>query len=459
MRLDRCSLGLMAVVAIAATPPPADAQGFGLNEIGTCAMARGFAATGAPCADASVLFWNPAAATTLPGITLYAGAAAVALNGDFTADFTARQYDADVPTEVPPHVFLNYARDRLALGVGAYVPYGLTSQWTDSFPGRFAALKASLATVYVQPNIAYQVVPGRVSVGGGPIIGYSDVELRQALDLSTAPTGTGVTFGQLGIAPGTEFGRAKLEGDAFGYGFHVGVHIQATSHLQIGARYLSEIKFSYDDADATFTQTPTNLVLNANLQPPLTVGTPVDPILAGQFTGSGALTSQKVKTEIKHPSQLAIGAGYTYEGTTVSLDYQLIGWSSFDRLPVNFEKAPDRSLIEDYKNAWAIRSGLQHVFQNGLALRGGISFAKTPAPPETVTPLLPDQDRSNYSLGVGIPFGSQLGLDIGFLAVDTQGRRGRIVERTSADQTAAELNSGFYRLNAYVYSASLKARF
>jgi long-chain fatty acid transport protein len=126
---------------------------------------------------------------------------------------------------------------------------------------------------------------------------------------------------------------------------------------------------------------------------------------------------------------------------------------------VTFEKAPDRSLIEDYKNAWAIRSGLQHVFQNGLALRGGISFAKTPAPPETVTPLLPDQDRSNYSLGVGIPFGSQLGLDIGFLAVDTQGRRGRIVERTSADQTAAELNSGFYRLNAYVYSASLKARF
>ena len=43
---------------------------------------------------------------------------------------------------------------KLSYGLGFYVPYGLTSQWSDSFPGRFQAKKASIATMYFQPNCA-----------------------------------------------------------------------------------------------------------------------------------------------------------------------------------------------------------------------------------------------------------------------------------------------------------------
>src|SRR5215210_1638776 len=50
------------------------AQGFGLNDVGTCAVARGYSATGAPCLDGSVIYWNPAAATRLKRFTVYAGA-------------------------------------------------------------------------------------------------------------------------------------------------------------------------------------------------------------------------------------------------------------------------------------------------------------------------------------------------------------------------------------------------
>ena len=45
----------------------------------------------------------------------------------------------------------------LAYGIGLYVPFGLTSQWGEEFPGRFAAQKASLKTLYVQPNVAFQL--------------------------------------------------------------------------------------------------------------------------------------------------------------------------------------------------------------------------------------------------------------------------------------------------------------
>ena len=43
--------------------------------------------------------------------------------------------------------------------------------------------------------------------------------------------------------------------------------------------------------------------------------------------------------------------------------------------------------------------------------------------------------------------------------METQGRRGRVIERTADSQTAAQLNGGWYTLNANVFSLSLKAQF
>jgi len=150
----------------------ARAQGFQLNEIGSCAVARGQAVTASPCKDPSVIYWNPAAAASLEGWSIYAGDAAVIVGGGFTADTSRRVFDGNVPVSVPPHVFVNYGSrdDRWAAGLGVYVPYGLTSQWHNDFPGRFEALKASLTTVYIQPNVAWRFAPNW-QVGGGPVIG------------------------------------------------------------------------------------------------------------------------------------------------------------------------------------------------------------------------------------------------------------------------------------------------
>lgn len=463
-------LGLRGCLALAATlalPATGLGQGFGLNEIGSCAVGRGQAVTGAPCQDASAIYWNPAATVGQRGFGIYGGAAIVALGGAFTADTTGVRYPGDAPTEVPPHFFINYGAGRVAAGLGVYVPYGLTSQWRDDFPGRFSAQRASLATVYIQPNVAIELVPGRLSIGGGPVIGRSTVELVQALDLSQQLVAPGVTFAQAGVAPGTEFGRATLQGDAFAYGFHVGLQARLTPTLQLGARYLSQLSFRYDDARATFKQTPTGLViadttgLSSALggAPP---GTSYDALLAGQFTGSGALTSQGVRTRIDHPAQAAVGLGFTgIANTTLSADLVWVNWSAFGELPVTFTgpaAANSRTLIEDYRDSWSVRTGVERRFDSVVG-RAGFSFVRTPAPDVTVTPLLPDMNRFNYTLGVGIPFARWFALDASYLRVETQGRRGRIVERTSRSQAAAELNGGFYELDANILSVSLKANF
>lgn len=465
-RLSRC-LVLAALVA----PAAVEAQGFGINEVGSCAVARGFAVTSVPCNDASEIYWNPAATTGLQGWGLYVGAAAIQVNGGFNADSTGKSYPGDVPVKFPPHAFLNYTPKgaKWAVGIGSYVPYGLVSQWKPDFPGRFESQKASLLSDYIQPNFAYRFAPGW-SVGGGPVFGISSVELRQAIDLAAVPAGAGLTFGQLGIPTGTQFATANLSGTGTAWGFNVGVHGKFGADWQVGARYLSKMKFKYKNADVEFTQQLTGLTLAGSNPLGFPAGTPVDAIVASGFApGQPFSSGQHVNTEIDHPAQLQAGVGYTgFTNTTISVDYAWIDYKSFNTLDVKFDGPADaaglsRTLLENYTGSSSVRFGLEHAFAAGFRGRVGFDWIDSPAPDVTVTPLLPDMNRRNYSLGIGLPVGASYTLDASFLHVDTSGRRGRIVERTDgspqASETAAQLNSGFYTLNANVLSLSLKVNF
>ena len=219
-----------------------------------------------------------------------------------------------------------------------------------------------------------------------------------------------------------------------------------------------------------FTQQLTNLVLAGSNPLQLPAGTPLDALLTPQFSPGAPLSSgQHVNTEIDHPAQLQAGIGYTgFTNTTISVDYAWIDYSVFDTLGVNFvgpanDAGLSHTLIEDYKSSSSIRIGVEHAFAAGFRGRVGFDWIGSPAPDVTVTPLLPDTDRRNYTIGIGLPLGASYTLDAAYLHVDTSGRRGRLVSRTigspSATETADELNSGFYTLNANVFSLSLKVNF
>ncbi|MEP6492936.1 MAG: outer membrane protein transport protein [bacterium] len=450
-------------------PCALSAQAFGLNEIGSCAVARGYAVTASPCRDASAVYWNPAAITSLSGWSISAGAAAISIKAAFLQDTTHRKWDADVPTKVIPHGFISYhsPTSKAAYGLGFYVPYGLTSQWTTDFPGRFLAQKAALATFYIQPTFAWQLTP-KWSIGGGPVIGHSSVELIQAVDLSDQLTAaTGPTFGQLGIARGTEFAQVKLNGSAMAYGAQIAISGQPTPEWSLGARFLTPLEFKYDDADAVFTQTPTNLVIGGDLTPPFSKGTPIDLLVAGQFKTGGALVNQKVATKITHPAQVQAGIAYSgYRNWLLEGDYAWIGWKRFDVLPVTFAgpaSANSRQILEGYNNSSSIRLGVEYTIPtDGWKLRAGYVGVASAAPPETVTPLLPEQDRSYYTVGAGIPFMKTWSLDASYARIATPGARGRIVDRTTklnTTATADQMNTGVYTLSANVFSFTLKANF
>jgi long-chain fatty acid transport protein len=304
----RRALRPLLALAVLLAPGVASAQGFGVNEIGSCAVARSYAVVGAPCADASTIFWNPAFAATLRGWSVLGGIALIDLSGDFERDTVDTEFETEAPVAPVPHLFVNYnAPDsRRSLGLGVYVPYGLTMEWGGDFPGRFQAQRASIATIYVQPNFGYRINDAW-AIGGGPIFAHSTVELKRSIDLSEQATGIpGVTFAQVGIPRRTEFARVDLEGRAIGLGGQIGVHGRLSPAWTVGARFMLPIWFEYD-GNARFSQVSTGLVLGGPLPPTIPAGTPIDPLVQGQFT-AGALVPQRVRTKIVHPAQVAAGA-------------------------------------------------------------------------------------------------------------------------------------------------------
>jgi long-chain fatty acid transport protein len=347
-----------------------------------------------------------------------------------------------------------------SIGLGVYVPYGLTSQWHDNFPGRFSALRASLQTIYIQPNFAFQV-NDHWSIGGGPIIGHSTVELIQAIDLSQQLAAPGIPFGLLGIAAETEFARARFHGSSNAIGYNVGVHGKF-GDWSVGARYLSRLAFKYSDADVTFAQVATNLTLPVNNPVNPATEIPIDALLAPKFSAGGPLVSQTGASRIEHPWQMQAGLGYNgLRRTRLSADIARLGWSAFRTLPIAFNgpaASESRALIEDYDDSWSYRFGAEHEFDSWTG-RLGYSYADSPAPDVTVTPLLPDMNRRNFSAGVSIPVTAMYKLDLGYVHVNTPGRRGRIAERSSASQNAEQLNTGAYSLSADVISATLNVTF
>jgi long-chain fatty acid transport protein len=474
MLLRRATRSLLWSAAAILVPALAGAQGFALNEIGSCAISRGFAATGGGCMDASLIFWNPAGLARLSGGSALLGASSIQLKGKFVRDTTGKEFEGEQPTAFVPNVFVNKQVDamgrKIALGAGLYVPYGLTSQWGDDFIGRFSSKKASLQSIYVQPNIAFNI-NNKWSIGGGPVYVKSNVELIQSIDLSTqvaVTTPTVVTFGNLGFAKGTEIGQVHIESGGHAFTGTVGIMGQINDRWTVGARYLGKATVKYRGAIAEFTQTPTGIVLPSTINAALVAGTQIDQLLAPQFAAGGALEpGQQAWTEITHPDQAQLGISYKdFHDWDVEFDYQWTGWKKFKELPVTFIRPSSntnglisRVLIEDYNNTSSFRVGGEHAFANKATVRLGVAGATQAAPEATVTPLLPEQSRSYFSLGGSYPLTSKVTLDGAYMNIQTPGRRGRTDERSSRTITAPQLNNGVYSLTAHILSLSLKASF
>src|SRR2546425_5774169 len=418
-----------ALFVFAGFPSLLGAQGFGIYEQGTCSMGRAGTGVAAPCADGSAIFFNPAGLAGVKGAHLTVGATLLDVQGGFTDDIFQNKTDLRDPLLAVPQAYLSYGlTPKAAVGVGLFAPYGLKTKWPTTFDGRFAGYDNDLASLYIQPTVAYQVTP-QLSIGGGFDIVLGKVELNQRLDLANAPLLiVPGTFGQFGIAPGTDFANAHLEATKTTIATHFGAIVKVNDQLSFGARFLTQAKFDYSGT-ASFTQVMTGLSVPADIvvTPTDTIhaGTPIDGLLGAPAAlggldlfnpSTGVFRSQPVTTTIRNPAMLTLGVAYKVaNGWTVLGDYQLTWWNSFDELDITFPQDASgllsRKLFERYDNTSGFRLGAEWEKDAKWTLRGGYLYHEGAAPAETVTPLLPEGDRNEFTGGGTAKLGSRARAD------------------------------------------------
>ncbi len=457
-------LSAATVLAAISSAPSARAQGFSVYEHDACAMARSGTAVAAPCNSASAVFFNPAG--VLGGTkawTLQGGITLIQPTGSFTDSATRTVTNLKKGTYPVPSGYLSHQfSSRFAAAIGVFAPYGLTTEWDPTFAGRYLAYKTTLASIYIQPTVAFELMPG-LQLGVGVDYVHSSAQVHRRLDASAQTetvSGTTITLAMLGVPPGTDFADVLFDVSGNGWGGHAGLLWKATERLTFGLRYMSQVKIDYT-GNATFTPVATGISLAAG-----------DPLLGGVLPGGTSLeqalflqggakiAKQGATTTVTMPDQLVAGLAFKVTpALTVMADWQFTDWKKFQDLALHLDVA-DTTLTEyeHYVSTNAFRAALEWQATSTVALRGGFLTHKGASPDQTVTPMLPEGQRFEGTVGAGIQLMPALRLDVAYQYIRQQDRRGRMTDPVGRDPLPTD-NTGLYKFSANLFGASLALAF
>ena len=202
---------------------------------------------------------------------------------------------------------------------------------------------------------------------------------------------------------------------------------------------------------------PTNLSLLVPL-PGLPVGTPIDKIVAPAFASGQALSSQTASTSLPLPDQFVFGLAFNATGhLKLFADYQYTHWALLDQITILNQVAPPTVLAEQFGDTHGLRVGAEYSLARAT-VRAGYDDHGPAAPPQSVTPLLPDADRHEFSGRRNHPDRSpRIGLDFAYMYIDQADRSGRTADGGLTPTTAT--NNGQYQYHANLFGASVVVRF
>ena len=361
----------IGLVALSATlvASDADAGGFNIYEMGARATALGGAFT-ATADDGSAMFYNPAGLAWLDEGWHVSGNLSLIMPKSkfvladgltrFTGNTEAETKDAVFP---PGGLYVSYRdNDEWAFGLGVFTPFGLGVEWDDpeNFPGRGIATNSQIQGFYVSPMVTWRPRPEfAVSVGGHAVLTHLLLERK--------------------IQGGTDLlvdlADFELEGSseiAFAPAF--GVMLRPDERLSFGINFKGGVTNSFEDQDATLT-------------------------FADPAAGARDL---KVSGDLDYPSILSTGVRFeTTERLALMADFVWFDWSVFDVVKLSFDDpAFDTTLEELYDDGYQWRFGAEYAWSDELRLMGGFVYDITPQSVSSMTPLLPDSNRRDYSLGL-----------------------------------------------------------
>lgn len=414
--------GLCAGLAMLLLADSGRAGGFSIYEQGANATALGSAMVARPW-DVTAAFYNPAglAMYGTPGQwRFYGGIVPVQSMGRFRgmnpspgADTKDKAVDKFF---FPFHLHGAYQiNENMAVGLAVATPFGLGTEWdnkNNQYSGRFRSIQADIQSVFITPSFSYKF-NDQFSFGAGIDYVYCKVYLERN-NPQTFFDGTNTIV--------YDVAKVKMDGtDNGSFGFNLGAYYKLNEKLSFGAHYKHKIKNDIKGT-AKFRQITTgNAVVDQRV-----TDTFNNPLFGGM--------KQDGNTSIEFPNMAVIGVAYKpIDKLVLDLDYCWVGWKVFKEVVLEFPQnqlTPTSTLEENYRNTYQIRFSAEYQATDKLALRCGYIYDHTPAPTETVNPLLPCADRHDIGLGVGYKLTETFYVDAAYMAVNFMERstKGRNVD-------------------------------
>lgn len=451
---------------------------FALQEQSGSALGNAFAGGAAAAEDVSTLWSNPAGLSRLASPQVAAAVHFVTPSFTFhdqasrPAQFQAlggTGGDAGSLNVIPNFYVAAPINRQWSVGIGVNAPFGLVTEYSGDWLGRFQAVKSDIKTINVNPGASWRV-SDTFAVGFGVNWQRIDAELTSRINYSAAfaqAAGQAAAAGLIspalagqivGLTPGLE-ANAKVEGDDNTWGWNVGFLWDVTPQTRIGAHYRSTMKYTVSGT-ASF-EYPALPAVPSPLAPvmQLLAGGVNSAICAGPgVPPAPGCTSTGVTAELKLPDTYNLSVfHHLTDRVDLMGDVQFTHWSTFKQLTfVRSSGTVLASTPENFSDTWRLSVGTTYRWTDAWSFRGGLAWDQSPVNTADRTPRLPDEDRFWIAIGAQYRFNRNLALDAGYSYIFL--RNAQIAQ--NAGSTAANgLIQGHYESNVNVLSAQITYSF
>jgi len=455
----------LLAVCIASASTVSQASSFQLIEQSASGQGTAYAGAAAIGEDASTIYFNPAGMTRLSGSQIVVAGHVISPQADFTnngstdalgTSLTGKNSAAGDVGFVPNFYYVTELDNDIHVGVGVNVPFGLATEYDDGWVGRYHALTSEIASVNINPSIAWKATDN-ISVGFGISIQYMELELTNNIDSygacvnlasQSGGTVTGadcVNAGLTGLGVASQDSKVKLDGDSLEMGWNAGILIDINDKNRVGVAYRSAIKHEVS-GDATY-----------NLDPRL------QPFADGATASAGfnILQTTSLDAAAELPESFSVSYVMDIDSKwSVLADWTWTGWSSLDVITIRQKggvPGQEPTLDLAYANTNRYSAGVNYQHNNSLIYRAGLAFDETPIrSPETTSARIPGNDRTWLSLGAGYDISSVWTIDVGYSHLfidDTE------IDSNSGSSSSNATLKGTYESSVDIFSVQANYNF
>lgn len=416
---NKTTMRILPAMLLAAFSGTSAAAGFQLLEQNASGIGNAYAGSAVVAENASTVFFNPAGMTQLQGREISLGFAAVQPNFEFTntassnppaATGTNDNGGGDFVVIPNAYVSMPLAKD-LYLGVGLSAPFGLVTEYDDTWVGRFQATMFDVKTINLNPSLAFRVNE-QVSVGGG--VNYQKLEA------------TYERFAAVGVPPfatpalnaAAQNTKIQFKADDTTWGWNLGATFQAGPATRLGISYRSRMEYTVEG-----TLNSTNQAISPNVS---------------------------ASADIELPDTWILSAMHKLNDRLDLLaDVSWTGWSSIQKVNIIRTSGAQtgstaQTLDANFQDTWRVALGANYGLNEAWKLKLGIAYDQTPVRSDVERLVsLPDNDRLWLTIGTQwkVAPGSVVDLGLAYLQVkdtkidnnQTAQGRGRVVGEYDSD--------------------------